>query len=155
VVALDGASAKTAQTILDTPFVKDNVEFSPDGNLIAYQSNESGPPQIYVQSFPGPGGKWTISIGGGTSPRWARNGRELFYRQGSRMMSVEVELAPTFRAGKPQMLFEGSYQNGWDVAPDASRFLMIKAAAPEQPPDEIDIVVNWLEELRRRVPLFR
>jgi len=155
---LDGATANgiTPQTVLDTTFTKADIEFSPDSHFFAYQSNESGPQQIYVQSFPGPGGKWTISIGGGTLPRWARSGRELFYRVGNRMMVVEVELTASFRAGKPKLLFEGGpYQAGYDVAPDGSRFLMVKAPPPEQAPDQLHIVVNWVRELHRRVPLAR
>ena len=76
-------------------------------------SDESGRPEIYVQPYPGPGGKWLISTEGGTEPAWNRNGRELFYRSGNKMMAVETTTQPTFTAGKPRVLFEGQ-----DFTPD-------------------------------------
>jgi hypothetical protein len=155
VLSLAGASsAARPQLFLDTPFTKLNTHFSPDGRWVAYQSNDTGRYEIYVQSYPGPGGKFPVSSDGGTTPRWARNGRELFYTNGDRMMAVDVELGPTFRATKPRVLFQGRYQAGYDVAPDGQRFLMVKppAEAPTQL-DKLHIVVNWSEELRRRVPL--
>ena len=84
-------------------------EFSPDGRWIAYVSNESGRFEIYVQPYPGPGGKWQISTDGGPEPVWNRNGREFFYRSGDKMMAVEITTQPSFVAGRPRMLFEGPY----------------------------------------------
>ncbi len=75
---------------LQTPFYDGGARFSPDGRWLAYVSDESGRFEIYVQPFPGPGGKWQISNGGGIEPVWAKNGRELFYRNGDRMMDVEI-----------------------------------------------------------------
>jgi hypothetical protein len=70
------------------------------------------------------------------------------------MMAVAVQLVPTFRVGRSSVLFEGSYGNGYDVAPDGKRFLMIKNTAPAHPsrPDQLNIVLNWVEELKARVP---
>ena len=106
--------------------------FSPDGRWLAYISNESGRFEIYVQPYPGPGGKWQISTDGGTEPVWNPNGRELFYRSGDKMMAVDIATQPSFVAGKPRMLFEGPYVPtpltipNYDVSPDGQRFLMLK-----------------------------
>jgi serine/threonine-protein kinase len=139
------------------PFSEYAPRFSPDGRWLAYQSNESGGNDVYVQPFPGPGGKWQISAGGGFEPIWSRNGRELFYRIGDKMMAVDIETTPTFRAGTPRMLFEqpgySSSSRQYDVAPDGQRFLMLKLQrdAANTPP-QIVVVKNWFEELKRLVP---
>ena len=132
------------------------ARFSPDGQLIAYTSNESGRNEVYVQSFSGPSGKWTISTNGGQAPSWSRSGRELFYRQGNRLMAVAIERGPSFRASKPAALFEQGYFNNVSaVSPDGMRFLVIKdAPSVEKPPEgPLQIIVNWSEELVRRLPL--
>jgi serine/threonine-protein kinase len=133
--------------------------FSPDGRWLAYVSDESGRPEIYVQPFSGPGAKWQISTEGGTEPTWARNGRELFYRNGDKLMMAAVETKPVFSAAKPILLFEGHYEIGlsgvedYDVAPDGQRFLMIKTVAQEAPPTHVNVVLNWSDELRRLAPV--
>ncbi len=133
---------------------------SPDGHWLAYQSNESGRMEIYVRPFPGPGGKTQVSTEGGMQPLWARNGRELFYRNGDKMMAAAVEAEPSFAAAKPKLLFEGHYetaavfpaQANYDM-PDGQRFLMLKPSEQEQAaPTQINVVLNWFEELKRRVP---
>jgi serine/threonine-protein kinase len=133
--------------------------FSPDGRWLAYVSNESGRYEIYVQPYPGPGGKWQISTEGGTEPAWNYNGRELFYRCGNKMMAADIATQPSFAAGKPRMLFEGPYERSpatspnYDVSPDGQRFLMLKSAETgESAPTQINVVLNWFEELKRRVP---
>jgi len=146
-----------------TRFDEDAPVFSPDGRWVAYVSNESGQGRdLYVQPFPGPGGKFQISTEGGIGPLWARTGRELFYRDGDRMMAVEITTQPTFRVGTPRMLFESpNYPNPmliarFDVSPDGQRFLMLKAG--EQATEgltQIHVVLNWFEELKRRVPAGR
>jgi eukaryotic-like serine/threonine-protein kinase len=151
-------SDRKAQPFLQTPFNESVPQFSPDGRCLAYISNESGRWEIYVQSYPGPGGKWLISTEGGTEPVWNRNGRELFYRSGDKMMAVDVATQPSFTAGKPRVLFEGRYNPAqgttpnYDVSPDGQRFLMIKPSEAEQAPTQINVVLNWFEELKRRVP---
>jgi eukaryotic-like serine/threonine-protein kinase len=132
--------------------------FSPDGHWIAYTSSESGRPEIYVRPYPGPGGKYQISTEGGTEPMWNPKGRELFYRTGNKMMAVDVSTQPGFSAGKPRLLFEGAYVPtprsfpNYDVAPDGQRFLMLKATDQAQAQTQIHLVLNWFEELKRRVP---
>ena len=132
--------------------------FSPDGHWIAYTSLESGRSEIYVRLYPGPGGKWQISTEGGTEPMWNPKGRELFYRAGNKMIAVEVTTQGAFSAGKPRMLFEAAYVPtprslpNYDVSPDGQRFLMLKATEQAQAPTQINVVLNWFEELKRRVP---
>jgi Tol biopolymer transport system component len=94
-----GESQRRSKPFLQTQFDKSAPEFSPDGRWIAYRSNESGRNEVYVQPFPGPGGKWQISTDGGGADgvRWSANGRELFYRNDDKMMSVDLETRPTFR----------------------------------------------------------
>jgi eukaryotic-like serine/threonine-protein kinase len=150
---------RKAQPFLRTPFNESVPRFSPDGRWLAYVSDESGRWEIYVQPYPGPGGKWQISTEGGTEPAWNPNGRELFYRSGDKMMAVEIATQPSFAVGKPRMLFEGQYQASpatgpnYDVSPDGQRFLMLKPSeAREAAPTQINVVLNWFEELKRRVP---
>jgi len=99
--------------------------FSQDGRWIAFTSDRSGQDEIYVKAYPGEGGIVPRSTDGGSESAWARDGRELFYRNGDKMMVVSIEKEPTFKADRPRLLFEGSYRysnNGWasdyDVAPD-------------------------------------
>jgi Tol biopolymer transport system component len=149
---------RKAQPFLQTSAVLGGPRFSPDGRWLAYISNESGRDEIYVQPYPGPGGKRQISTEGGTEPVWNPNGRELFYRAGNKMMAVAVTTEPTFSAGKPKMLFEGPYVPtprsfpDYDVSPDGQRFLMLKPSEQSQALAQINVVQNWFEELKRRVP---
>ena len=133
--------------------------FSPDGRWLAYMSDESGRYEIYVQSYPGPGGKWQISTEGGTEPVWNPNGRELFYRSGDKMMAVEIATRPGFAVGTPRMLFEGRYEAppfpivNYDVSLDGQRFLMLKPSEEAaSAPTQINVVLNWFEELKQKVP---
>src|SRR6267143_1373101 len=148
-----------AQPFLRTPFNESVPRFSPDGRWLTYVSNESGRYEIYVQPYPGPGGKWQISTEGGTEPTWNPNGSELFYRSGNKMMAVETTTRPSFTASKPRVLFEGRYEPSpattpnYDVSPDGQRFLMLKPNQQEaSAPTQINVVLNWFEELKRRVP---
>jgi Tol biopolymer transport system component len=140
------------QPFLDERFRRLDLQFSPDGRWVAYESNEGGRPEIYVVPYPGPGGKSQVSTDGGTQPRWRRNGRELFFRNGARMMAVDVEAGAAFRAGAARQLFEiGS--GDYDVAPDGKRFLMLKPSALSAEATELHVILNWFDDLRRRVPL--
>ena len=102
----------TSQMLLDAPFDEGSPHVSPDGHWLAYDSDESGPAralQVFVQAFPGLGKKVQISTDGGHWPHWAPDGRELFYVKGDTMMVVSIETEPTFRAGRPEVLFNGKY----------------------------------------------
>jgi len=150
---------RKAQPFLQTPFNESAPRFSPDGRWLAYISNESGRYEIYVQPYPGPGGKWQISTGGGTEPEWNPNGRELFYRSGDKVMAVDITTQPDFAVGKPRVLFEALYEPSplttpnYDVSPDGQRFLMLKPTEQAQAaPTQINVVLNWFEELKQKVP---
>jgi len=125
---------------------------------MAYVSNESGKPEVYVRPFPEVNkGKWQVSANGGTGPLWAPNGRELFYRKDDFVMAVALETEPTFNPGKTEPLFQGKYASSWDINPDGKRFLMMKEVESTSPeaggPRRINVVVNWFEELKQRVPV--
>jgi serine/threonine protein kinase/Tol biopolymer transport system component len=143
-------------------------KISPDGHWLAYQSDESGRYEVYVLPFPdvNGGGRWQVSTTGGNSPLWSPNGRELFYRSGDSFMAVGMETGPVFRPRNPEVLFKGAYDASpagevsfWTIHPDGKRFLMLKeaAAADEkskaEAPRTIVVVLNWLDELKQRVPV--
>ena len=153
---------RKAEPFLRTPFNETVPAFSPDGRWLAYISNESGRYELYVQPYPGPGGKWQVSTEGGTEPVWNPNGRELFYRSGNKMMAVEITTQPGFAPGRPRMLFAGPYAPSpatfpnYDVSPDGQRFLMLKPTEQaEAGPTQINVVLNWFEELKRLAPAGR
>jgi Tol biopolymer transport system component len=130
-----------------TPASERQASFSPDGRWMAYASNESGRSEIYVEPVPGPGGRWQVSANGGEQPRWVRNGREIIYRVGTKMMSVPVQVQPIFQAGKTVELFDrkfdrGGSVSGYDVTPDGRTFVMIRSEHPS--PTEIRVIVGWL-----------
>ncbi len=134
--------------------------FSPDGRWIAYVTDESGREEVYVRPYPGPGNITTISTDGGMEPVWAPDGKELYYRDvsGYKMMAVSFITEPDLRIGKPRLLFEGKYKGSWpwgrnyDIAPDGKRFIMITDEEEKQMPTQINVVLNWFEELKRLVP---
>jgi Tol biopolymer transport system component len=129
-----------------TPAAERQGSLSPDGRWMAYASNESGRSEVYVEPVPGPGGRWQISTNGGEQPRWARNAREIFYRNGTKMMSVPVQVQPVFQAGKAAELFDrkfdrGGAVGGYDVTPDGQTFVMTRSEQAN--PTEIRVVVGW------------
>jgi serine/threonine-protein kinase len=152
-----GLGDRKAQPFLKTQSNETAPRFSPDGHWMAYASDESRRWEVYVQPYPGPGGKWQISTDGGTEPVWNPSGRELFYRSGNRMMAAAITLQREFSAGKPAALFEGSWLPtprtfpNYDVSGDGKRFLMLKAAEEDESAREIVVVQNWNEELERRM----
>jgi Tol biopolymer transport system component/predicted Ser/Thr protein kinase len=148
---------KRPRVLVKTPYNETAPRISPDGRWLTYASDESGRWEVYVQPYPGPGGKWQVSTEGGTEPVWNPTGRELFYRAGNRMMAAAVTLQPGFSASKPERLFEGPWLPtpvtfpNYDVSRDGQRFLMLKAAGEDEGGRQIVVVQNWLEELKRRM----
>ena len=152
--------------LLQEDFEETQPQISPDGKWMAYTSNESGKYEIYVRPFPGvnSGGPWQVSTEGGESSLWSPDGKELYYLSKDGAMAVSVETEPTFEPIKSEMLFEGSHlglmqgnPHPWDIHPDGKRFLMIEestgdASAEETPRSKINIVLNWFEELKERIP---
>ena len=144
--------------LVNSRFNEYAAALSPDGRWLAYQSDESGRPEIYVRDLTGNGGRIPISTDGGEEPRWAHDGRELFYRKQDSFMSVACDSNPSFRAGTPKELFKGVFDlrsnSGvtYDVDPKGGRFLMIRPAEETAPATQIRIALNWFEEIKRAVP---
>ena len=139
--------------IVQAPFAEMWATFSPDGKFIAYQSNESGRSEIYVHEFPEAHTKWQVSTGGGVEPYWRRDGRELFYRSGTRLMAVPVQTGSTFVAGAPATLFETRFavanvRGRYRPAPDGQRFLVLSPLAREME-QPASVVLNWTSALSR------
>jgi Tol biopolymer transport system component len=147
----------TSEPFLETPFREGGPVFSPDGKWIAYVSDESGRFEIYARPFPGPGEKWLISTDGGNEPVWPKNGKQLFYRAGDSIMTVDVALTPAFSAGKPRKLFDGPYERSvalwpnFDASPDGQRLLMVRRESRATPPTHINVVLNWIDELTQKL----
>lgn len=148
--------------VVVTPANEGAAALSPDGRWLAYASDESGRFEVYAQPYLGPGRRWTISTNGGSSPAWAPAGDELYYRDGSRMMTVTVDPASNLDPGRPRVLFDdpalvGVVEDGvgrnYDIAPDDERFVMIQAPGPWSP--RLSVVLNWFVEVRTRAPAPR
>jgi len=148
ILPLDGST--DPYPFLATSADERSARFSPDGRFLAYVSDETGRREVYVQPLSGEGGKVPISTDGGRSPRWSPKGDELFYRRGSAMMVVPVDLEPSFRPGTPELLFDGPYAGLFDVFPDGEHFAML--TIPQVDLKDITVVVNWAQELKRLVP---
>jgi Tol biopolymer transport system component len=142
----------TPEPFLSTDYIESDGMFSPDGRFVAYVSNENGGFEVYVRSFPGPGGgKWRVSNGGGYQPRWRSNGKELFFfTADGRLMSTDVTLGATLQAGVPRTLFRAPVFSGgatvsnhyWDVSPDGQRFLVNTTTANDAS-SMLTVVLNW------------
>ena len=143
---------------LESPAHGRSVRVSPDGRWVAYEGDEAGWSEVYVRPFGEGEGRWLVSAGSGGQPVWTRGGREIFYRsrRDGTLMTVDVTRGPPFRVGKPRVVAKGgSYVGGprgsHDATPDGERFLLI-AEGSRPPVQQIHVVLNWLEELRRTRP---
>jgi eukaryotic-like serine/threonine-protein kinase len=127
----------------------DSLDISPDGKWIAYESAETGQLEVYVQRYPGPGGKWQISAGGGYRPHWSPDGKEIFFRSGDAMMAAAVETRPHFSSDTAHVLFTGRYAHaGRDYETDGRRFLMMKRE-DQKGSTSLQVVLNWTRELKK------
>ena len=152
---------RTERPLLQTAANESWAEISPDGRWVAYGANPSGRYQIYVESFPNGGQRRQISVDGGTSPLWARNGRELFFvrdsETGREVWAVDAKGGNTFSAGPERRLFAGHFgmtgaPTAYDISLDNTRFLMTEELeSPSQPVTRLHVVLNWIEELKQRV----
>jgi serine/threonine protein kinase len=141
---------------LQTEFQELDGRFSPNGRWIAYDSNESGKREVYVQPFPASAGKWQISTNGGSDPIWRSDGKELFYlATDGKIMAEPVKSEATFEAGVPKALFQtmfiGFVRGGFEhyrVTADGQRFLVNMPSAGGTPPP-ITVVLNWAAGLKR------
>ena len=143
---------------LQTQFREALSKFSPDGRFLAYRSDESGRYEIYVRPFPEGGGRIAVSSNGGTQPRWSRDGKEIFYVEGTTLVAVAVSTRPSFSVGSVTRLFEhrALLPSLWpfaryDVSGDGRRFVLLVPVDEEvEEAVSIQIVENWYEEFRDR-----
>ncbi len=143
---------KELRPLVIDQFNKTEPALSPDGRWLAYVSDETGRPEVYVQAFPNPGARYPISANRGREPVWSRDGRQLFYRGGGRLMTVTVTAGDSFTASVPSPLFEdrflstmGDTHTNYDVARDGARFLMVeRAGGSVDAPRHVDIVLGML-----------
>ena len=147
----DGAQPRP---YLETPFFETHPRISPDGKWLAYSSNESGQPEVYVQSFPELGGKVQISNAGGEQPIWRSDGRELFYVEGGRrFMAVPIEMGQDLEPGLPEVLFEtpligGGNRYHYDVSADGERFIAI-VPVEDAASTPVHVVLDWMSDHER------
>jgi len=170
-LALDAETTAELEPYLVTEFGEAEGDISPDGRWLTYQSNESGRNEIYVRPFPTGAGKWQVSTGGGAYPRWALDGRAVYYRTDAGLSgaTVEVEAGDALSIGNARPVITGSFRGGvggiavnnsiwadWAVA-ENGRFVLFPApdSGPEGAQSKLQVITNWFEELNRRVPTGR
>jgi Tol biopolymer transport system component/tRNA A-37 threonylcarbamoyl transferase component Bud32 len=156
IAALD-LETRAVRTLVEGRFAKLRPALSPDGRWLAYQSDESGRFEVYVRPFPEvEAARWQVSVGGGTSPAWRRDGRELFFATGEAIMSASIETHPRFFSGAPQVLFRVDQPDDrlgplFEVSADGQRFLVFRPArtASASPRPLPMLIRGWMEEVRR------
>jgi Tol biopolymer transport system component len=161
IVAMHVAGTEAPRPVVATEYAEGDPALSPDGRWLAYVSNRTGLPEIWVQGYP-EGPVVRVSDKTGYEPRWSADGRELFYLQGAAMMAVGVQAASEASFGAPKQLFQSNGRfslfpspttHSYDVARDG-RFVMLQQPGASEKPALASIVVveNWIEELKKRVP---
>ncbi len=149
------AQDQSLKALLDSDFSEQSAALSHDGKLLAYESNRGGSKEVYVRPFPGPGPETAVSIGGGGGPTWSPDDSELYYRAGDDFMVASFQSDPRFRVLSRERLFEGARfwgRESYDVHPDGQRFLVLNMRSADEEVAKINVVLNWFEELKRRVP---
>jgi hypothetical protein len=149
-LAWRGDDPDSTRPLLQGPDDELGATVSPDGRWLAFVSDQSGQDEIYVTAFPKPTGRIQVSSGGGTSPAWGNDSREIFYMRSDTMVSARIETQPEVRVLSRKDLFSGSYvQYRWyrqyDVMPDGDHFLMIL----NPPRGNIEVITNWFPQLER------
>ena len=147
VVTVDIASGKVTP-FAALPAIETAPSFSPDGRLIAYQSDESGTEEVWVQQFPS-GSKWQVTIGGGSEPRWTIGGREIVYRKSSTIYAIPITPRP-FSKGTPQAIFSGTNLLGFDITSDGKRIVAVQQGESLENPHLV-LVSGWFAELKAKV----
>jgi len=154
------------EEFLATQFFDRFPAISPDGNWVAYMSDESGRPEIYVRPFPRAAGKWQVSDGGGSWPAWSRTGSEIIFRSGDGLMAAPVSTSDgTFRAGRPQQLAQGGFSgdqvgiaisgsifSDFDPMPDGENFVVLLGAEGKGIQSHVTLVTNWFDVLKENLP---
>jgi serine/threonine-protein kinase len=151
-VGLDSGGAPVK--ILASPFNNGAPSLSPDGRWLAYTADESGRDQVYVRSYPGAGGRWQVSLDGGTEPVWSPRGDEIFYRTGEAMMAASVRTKPTFEVMGRTTLFTHQYQaasfhdQDYGVSSDGKTFAVLEAIVGVR--QAMVVTLNWFDQFRSR-----
>jgi Tol biopolymer transport system component len=154
VLPMEGGADRKPISFLHSEFNETFGQLSPDGHWMAYTSDESGQPEVYVRPFPAGDGQSKISIAGGEQPRWCCNGKELFFDSADgKIMAVAVTAVagpkPSFQPGAPHALFDAPLYGlddlvfEYDVTPDGKRFLIDSPAAGAASVPPLTVVVNW------------
>jgi len=159
---IDSWIVSTSGDVSPEPFLEgpDNdtgVRFSPDQKYAVFVSDRSKRFEVYVTTYPDKERTWQISSDGGSQPVWSADGSELFFRSGEKMMAASIDLDPTFRAGTPRVLFQGSYEGllgepgfaNFDASPDGQRFLMIYSPELDARREVAHVVLGWSAVLVR------
>ena len=156
ILAVDVAdSLHVARVVLQTRFNEMSPALSPDGKWMAYVSDETARNEVYLRQYPVGEARWAVSVDGGSEPVWRRDGRELFFRNGSGMYAVSVESAPGAAAphiGKVTLLFSGPYARNdrwadYDVTPDGRQFVMVRNDASTA---QLQVATDWTSLLSAR-----
>lgn len=153
---LPNSGGQKPTPLAQTEFDETHAQISSDGRWLAYVSNQTGVPEIYVQSFPVSSGQWQVSTGGGTQPRWRRDGKELFYLASDRkLMAVALDVGTRFQAGLPKPLFEARTTGGplgrkhYDATGDGQRFLL-NSEIKDTAFSPFTVIVNWTAALPKK-----
>jgi Tol biopolymer transport system component len=149
-----------SQPLINTRFNEFHPTISPSGRWLAYSSDESGRAEIYIKTYPGPAGAIPVTTDGGVEPVWDPSEKELYYRNdtGDKLFKVSILTEPTVQVGSPELLFEGRFLwsflwgRNYDISPKGDFFILIEVGET-QPAAQINVVVNWFEELKRLVPM--
>jgi serine/threonine-protein kinase len=148
---------RSLKPFLATQFDEWQASLSPDGQWIAYASNESGTYQVYIQPFPQGGGRWAVSNDEGYEPHWAPDGKTLYYYSPGRIVSVPIQTVPSFVVGKPQILFSDYHQKSvdsglmYDLSPNGLYFVVTQSKDDEDNLRQIHLVLNWFDEIRGKL----
>ena len=155
-------SDERPRLLLDEDFTERKPALSRDERWLAYTSDESGRTEVYVRNYPELNRRWQISNQGGDDPQWSSDGRELYYREGQRIMKVAISDSPEFKPGVAEVLLDLSGSNSskmtnfrdrsFDVAPDGSSIVFSAEAPPDPEEFQLRVVLNWFPELERLVP---
>jgi serine/threonine-protein kinase len=143
------APAGAPQPLVSTPANEFAANVSADGRWLAYESDSTGRPEVYVVDLSGTGARYQVTSTGAEEPHWSRDSRELYFRSANRLLAVPVATEPSFRAGQARPLFDGVYNSGiesgrsYDVDAKNGRFLLVVRAAENRAPMAVRVVVNW------------
>ena len=148
---------QSIEPLLNSRFREVGGVFSHDGGLLAYSSDESGHDEVYIQPFPALDERVQASVTGGIEPVWGSDGKTLYFRSGGNMISVNIRTEPRLTVDRPTLLFADDYTTSlfggadYDVSDDGQRFITIRQRTGSTQ-DEVIIVLNWFEELKRLDP---